>query len=67
VLNMVGNLGGVVGIPIVAWLTGRGEWTGAFALGTALIFIGAALWLLIDAERNLGESATPANEALGEL
>jgi hypothetical protein len=32
-----------------------------------LIFIGAALWLLIDAERNLGESATPANEALGEL
>jgi len=67
VLNMVGNLGGVVGIPIVAWLTGRGDWTGAFALGTGLIFIGAALWLLINAERNLVEPAAGANEALCEL
>ena len=67
VLNMVGNLGGVVGIPIVAWLTGRGEWTGAFALGTALTFIGATLWLLINAERNLAEPTAGANEALSAL
>jgi ACS family glucarate transporter-like MFS transporter len=54
VLNTLGNLGGVVGIPIVAWLTGRGDWYEAFALGTACALIGAALWLFIDADRPLG-------------
>lgn len=55
VLNMLGNLGGVVGIPVVAWLTGHGNWYGAFALGTALAFLGAALWLFIDADRTIAD------------
>jgi ACS family glucarate transporter-like MFS transporter len=54
VLNTGGNLGGVISIPIVAWLSGHGNWSGAFATGTAFAVIAAALWLLIDADRQLG-------------
>jgi len=53
VLNMLGNLGGVVGIPVVAWLTGHGSWLGAFAIGSACALIGAGLWLLIRADQQL--------------
>jgi MFS transporter, ACS family, glucarate transporter len=51
VLNTGGNLGGVVGIPIVAWLTGHGDWNVAFATGAVLAVAAAALWLLVDAAR----------------
>jgi MFS family permease len=54
VLNMLGNLGGVVGIPIVAWFTGHGSWPSAFGLGTACALIGAALWPLISADHPFG-------------
>jgi MFS family permease len=64
VLNMLGNLGGVVGIPIVAWLTGRGNWYGAFALGAGFALLGAALWLLIDADRVLTDPV-PAVGGIG--
>jgi sugar phosphate permease len=53
VLNTWGNLGGVVGIPIVAWLTSRGNWTGAFAVGTAFAIAAAALWLLVNADERV--------------
>jgi sugar phosphate permease len=53
VLNTGGNLGGVINIPIIAWLSGHGHWHGAFATGTAFAVVAAALWLLIDADRQL--------------
>jgi ACS family glucarate transporter-like MFS transporter len=53
VLNTGGNLGGVVGIPIVAWLTGHGNWYGAFAIGTGFAITAAALWLLVNADQHL--------------
>ncbi len=53
VLNTGGNLGGVISIPIIAWLSGHGHWHGAFATGTAFAVAAAALWLLIDADRPL--------------
>jgi ACS family glucarate transporter-like MFS transporter len=49
-LNTGGNLGGVVGTPIVAYLSGRGSWTAAFATGTAFALIAAGAWLLISAD-----------------
>ncbi len=52
-LNTGGNLGGVINIPIIAWLSGHGRWYGAFATGTAFAVVAAALWLLIDADRQL--------------
>jgi ACS family glucarate transporter-like MFS transporter len=52
VLNTGGNLGGVIGIPIVAYLSGRQSWGEAFATGTALALVSAALWLFIDPNRS---------------
>jgi sugar phosphate permease len=48
-----GNLGGVINISIIAWLSGHGHWHSAFATGTAFAVVAAALWLLIDADRQL--------------
>jgi hypothetical protein len=46
-----GNAGGVIGIPIVAYLSGSGHWTAAFALGALFALIGTLLWFGIDAAR----------------
>jgi predicted MFS family arabinose efflux permease len=51
VLNTGGNIGGLIGIPIVAYLSGHGAWTAAFALGTLFALAGAASWLGVDATR----------------
>jgi ACS family glucarate transporter-like MFS transporter len=53
VLNTGGNLGGVIGIPIVAWLTGQGDWYGAFFIGTVFAILAAALWLLVNADQRV--------------
>jgi len=51
VLNMGGNLGGMIGTPIVALLTQAHNWPAAFATGVGFALASAALWLLIDVER----------------
>ncbi len=51
VLNTGGNGGGLIGIPIVAYLSGHGHWTAAFVIGTAFAVIGAIAWLGIDCEQ----------------
>jgi len=68
VLNTWGNLGGVVGIPIVGWLTSHGNWYGAFAIGTAFSFVAAALWLLVNADEQVEAptAALPAGYLLGD-
>jgi ACS family glucarate transporter-like MFS transporter len=54
VLNTGGNLGGVVGIPIITWFWADGHWTAAFVTGTAFAVAAAAAWLMIDPERRIG-------------
>ncbi len=52
VLNTGGNLGGVIGTPIIAALTvTQGGWGVVFATGAATSVIAALLWLTIDAGR----------------
>jgi MFS transporter, ACS family, glucarate transporter len=51
VLNTGGNVGGLIGIPIVAYLSGGGHWTAAFALGAVFALLGTVLWFGIDADR----------------
>ncbi|HEY2677332.1 MAG TPA: MFS transporter [Steroidobacteraceae bacterium] len=51
VLNTGGNIGGLIGIPIVAYLSGGGHWSAAFALGALFALIGTLLWFGIDADR----------------
>jgi MFS transporter, ACS family, glucarate transporter len=50
ILNTGGNVGGLIGIPIVAYLSGHGQWTAAFAIGAVFSVLGAIAWLGIDAE-----------------
>jgi hypothetical protein len=51
VLNTGGNIGGLIGIPIVAYLSGGGHWSAAFTLGALFALIGTLLWFGIDADR----------------
>ena len=43
----------MIGIPIVAYLSGQGHWTTAFIIGAAFSALGAIAWLGIDAEERL--------------
>jgi MFS transporter, ACS family, glucarate transporter len=60
VLNTGGNIGGLIGIPIVAYLSGGGHWTAAFALGALFALIGTLLWFGIDADRPIVAQRAPA-------
>ena len=51
VINTGGNLGGVVCYPILGYLSGRGEWHAAFAIGSAFCLLAAALWLFVRADQ----------------
>jgi ACS family glucarate transporter-like MFS transporter len=51
ILNMGGNIGGVVGTQIVAQLAHSQNWPGALATGVGFALASAALWLFIDVER----------------
>ena len=53
-MNTGGNLGGIIGIPIVAALTGHGDWNAAFLIGAGCALASAAAWLFIDASRSVG-------------
>jgi len=51
VLNTGGNAGGLIAIPIIAYLSGHHAWTPAFILGALFAFAAGAAWLLIDPMR----------------
>ncbi|MBV8144494.1 MAG: MFS transporter [Gammaproteobacteria bacterium] len=55
ILNTGGNLGGVIGIPIVAYLSGHGAWTAAFVLGTVFALIATVAWMGVDATRRISD------------
>jgi len=50
VMNTGGNLGGIVGIPIVAYLSGAHLWHTAFLVGAGFAFVSAIAWLGIEVE-----------------
>ena len=55
IVNTGGNVGGVVGIPIVAYLTAHQSWRSAFLLGAVFSVLAASAWLVIDARRPIGD------------
>lgn len=63
ILNTGGNIGGLIGIPIVAYLSGHGAWTAAFVLGAAFAILGAIAWLGIDTTRRFGEEGAAGPSA----
>ena len=56
ILNTGGNLGGLIGIPIVAYLSGHGSWTVAFEIGTAFAIVGAIAWMGVDTTRRIQDA-----------
>jgi MFS transporter, ACS family, glucarate transporter len=50
ILNTGGNLGGILATPVVAHLSGQGNWLAPFAAGAVCAGLSAALWLVIAAE-----------------
>jgi hypothetical protein len=62
VLNTGGNLGGLVNLPLVGYLSNGGHWTAAFVIGTGFAFLSAALWLCVDADRALPGVTVTASE-----
>ena len=66
VMNTGGNLGGIIGIPIVAYLSGHQMWTAAFLIGTGLAVLSAVAWLGIDTEEKANMMAlSPAADTTG--
>lgn len=63
VLNTGGSLGGIIGIPVVAYLSGRHAWGAAFAIGSACAVAAALLWLGIDAGRTVTSQSAARAEA----
>jgi predicted MFS family arabinose efflux permease len=51
VMNTGGNLGGIIGIPIVGYLSGEHLWHAAFVLGAVFSILCAAAWLWIEVEQ----------------
>lgn len=54
-MNTGGNLGGIIGIPIVAYLSGQHLWRTAFLVGTAFAVASAVAWLGIETEHTVEE------------
>jgi ACS family glucarate transporter-like MFS transporter len=60
ILNTGGNIGGLIGIPIVAYLSARGAWTAAFVIGTVFAAVSAVAWMGVDTTRVIpGTALTP--------
>jgi ACS family glucarate transporter-like MFS transporter len=55
-MNTGGNLGGIVGIPIVAYLSQHQAWNAAFFVGIGFALASALAWLGIDAQRAPGRT-----------
>jgi MFS transporter, ACS family, glucarate transporter len=48
ILNTGGNIGGIIGTPLVAMLTAQHSWNAAFLTGTACAVASALLWCGVD-------------------
>jgi ACS family glucarate transporter-like MFS transporter len=49
-MNTGGNLGGIIGIPIVAYFSGQHAWRAAFMIGIGFAIASALAWLGISAD-----------------
>jgi predicted MFS family arabinose efflux permease len=54
VMNTGGNLGGIIGIPIVGYLSGHQLWRTAFVVGAGFAVASAVAWLGIEVEQPAG-------------
>jgi sugar phosphate permease len=57
IMNTGGNLGGIVGIPIVAYLSGHQAWNTAFFVGVGFALASASAWVFIEPDRRVGAAS----------
>jgi MFS transporter, ACS family, glucarate transporter len=57
IMNTGGNLGGIVGIPIVGYFSGLHSWNTAFFIGVGFAIVSALTWLGIRVEEMVQEPA----------
>ena len=50
IMNTGGNLGGIIGIPIVGYFSGLHAWNTAFFIGVGFAIVSALAWLGIRVE-----------------
>ncbi len=55
-MNTGGNLGGIIGIPIVAYFSAQHLWSTAFLVGASFAMVGAISWLGIDVAPSAGSA-----------
>jgi len=55
-MNTGGTMGGIIGIPIVAYLSGHHQWHAAFSIGAGLAVVSAVAWFAIDVADPVGEA-----------
>jgi nitrate/nitrite transporter NarK len=60
VVNTGGNLGGIIGLPIIAFLSGHHSWGAAFMVGSLCAVVSAVLWLGIDARQSVSTASADA-------
>jgi MFS transporter, ACS family, glucarate transporter len=60
IMNTGGNLGGIIGIPIVAYLSGRHLWRTAFVVGAGFAVASALAWLVIHVDQPADANAQHA-------
>ncbi len=63
-MNTGGNLGGIVGIPIVAYFSSQHLWGAAFLVGAGFALGGALAWLGIDVEAPVDAASRPIEAAI---
>jgi ACS family glucarate transporter-like MFS transporter len=62
IMNTGGNLGGILGIPIVAYLSGHHAWNTAFLVGVGFALASASAWFLIDPNRRVAAGIDRSRE-----
>jgi ACS family glucarate transporter-like MFS transporter len=60
VMNTGGNLGGIIGIPIIGYLSGEHLWRAAFVVGAGFAVASAVAWLGIEVDQPADAPAAPA-------
>ena len=55
IMNTGGNLGGIIGIPIVGYFSGLHSWNTAFFIGVGFALVSALAWLAIRVDEPAGE------------
>jgi MFS transporter, ACS family, glucarate transporter len=60
IMNTGGNLGGIIGIPIVGYLSGEHLWGAAFFIGAGFLVVSALAWLGIAVDHPAGVNVNHA-------